>query len=106
MPTEADPIIGNWYCHLDKGQCFFVVAVDERARIVDVQHFDGEVEEFDFATWYQLDIEVCEAPENWSGPIDFDNVDDLGTQITDTRASDWNEPLDEFGSKEDNLSEE
>ena len=106
MPTEADPIIGTWYCHLDKGQRFFVVAVDERARTVEVQHFDGDVEEFDLSTWYQLDIEVCEAPENWSGPLDIDNVDDLGTEITDTRASDWNEPLGEFGSKEDNQSEE
>jgi len=106
MPTEADPIIGTWYCHLDKGQRFFVVAVDEHARIVDVQHFDGELEEFDLTAWYQRDIEICEAPENWSGPLDIDNVDDLGTEITDTRASDWNEPLDEFGAKEDNPSEE
>jgi len=106
MPTEADPIIGTWYCHLDKGQRFFVVAVDERARTVEVQHFDGDVEEFDLSAWYQLDIKVCEAPENWSGPLDIDNVDDLGTEITDTRASDWNEPLSEFGSKKDNQSEE
>lgn len=105
MPTKADPIIGTWYCHLNKGQRFFVVAVDERARTVDIQHFDGDLEEFDLTAWYQLDIEVCEAPENWSGPYDVDNVDDLGTEITDTRASDWNEPLSEFESKEDDQSE-
>ena len=26
MPTDVDPIAGNWYCHLDKGQRFLVVA--------------------------------------------------------------------------------
>ena len=106
MPIKANPIIGTWYCHLDKGQRFFVVAVDERTRTVDVQHFDGDLEEFDFTAWYQLDIEVCEAPVNWSGSLDIDNVDDFGTEITDTSASDWDEPFSEFESKEDNQSKE
>lgn len=106
MPTAIDPIEGSWYCHLDKGQPFFVVAVDESARTIEVQHFDGDIEEFDFATWYQSDLEVCEEPENWSGPFDIDNVDDLGTEVTDTRASDWNEPLSEYETKKDTTSEE
>jgi len=106
MPTKENPITGTWYSHLDKGQRFFVVAVDEEARTVEVQHFDGDLEEFDLSTWYQLDIEACEAPANWSGSFDIGNVDDLGTEITDTRASDWNEPLSEYKSKEDNPPEE
>jgi len=106
MATEADPIEGTWYCHLDKGQRFFVVAVDEEARTVEIQHFDGDVEEVDFATWYQMDLEVCEAPDSWSGPFDIGNPDDLGTEISDTRASDWNAPLSEFASKQENSSEE
>jgi len=106
MSTEVDPIIATWYCHLNKGQRLFVVAVDESARIVEVQHFDGDVEEFDLDTWYQLDIELCKAPENWSGPLDIGNVDDLGTEVSDTRPSDWNEPLNELASRKDNQSEE
>lgn len=106
MPTEADPIVGNWYFHLNKGQRFFVVAVDESARTVEVQNFDGDVEEIDWDTWHELDIEVCEAPENWSGPFDIGNVDDLGTAVTDTRPSDWDEPLSEFETKERNSTEE
>lgn len=106
MPTEADPIEGTWYCHLDKGQRFFVVAMDEATASVDVQHFDGSLEEFDMTTWYQLDIEVCEAPENWSGPLDIGNVEDLGTEITDTRPVDWDAPLNEYESKDETLSEE
>ena len=106
MPTDVDPIMGNWYCHLDKGQRFCVVAVDEIGKSVEVQNFDGNIDEFDLESWYQMDIELCEAPENWSGPLDIDNVDDLGTEITDTRPSDWNAPLDEFESKVDNAEED
>ena len=100
MPTEADPIMGTWYCHLDKGQRFCVVALDERRKTVEVQHFDGDVEEFDLDSWYQLDIEPCEAPENWSGPLDIGNVDDYGTEITDTSPADWDEPLEDFQPKQ------
>lgn len=96
MTTEYNPIIGNWYCHLDKGQRFRVVAMDEESQTVEVQSFDGNVDEHELESWYQLNIEPCEAPENWSGPLDIGNVDDLGTEITDTNRSDWDEPLNEF----------
>jgi hypothetical protein len=96
MTTKFDPIISNWYCHLDKGQRFRVVAIDEKTKTVQVQDFDGNLDEYEMESWYQLEIEPCEAPENWSGPLDIGNVDDLGTDITDTRISDWNEPLDVF----------
>lgn len=106
MPTDVDPIMGNWYSHLDKGQRFCVVAVDEIGKTVEVQDFDGNIDEFDLDTWYQMDIALCEAPENWSGPLDINNVDDLGTEITDTSPSDWKAPLDEFESKVDNPEED
>ncbi|MDX2440742.1 MAG: hypothetical protein QNK40_09345 [Desulfobacterales bacterium] len=96
MTIEGDPIIGNWYCHLDKGQRFRVVAIDENTETVAVQNFDGNLDEYEMENWYQLEIEACEAPENWSGPLDIENVNDLGTDITDTEESDWDEPLDVF----------
>lgn len=106
MATDIDPIVDSWYCCLDKGQRFFVVAVDENAQTVEIQHFDGDVDEIDISTWYQLEIDVCEPPENWSGPIDIDNPDDLGTEVTDTRPSDWNAPLSQFESKKNFPTEE
>jgi len=96
MTTESDPIIGNWYCHLDKGQRFRVVAIDEKKETVEVQNFDGNLGEYEKEDWYQLEVEPCEAPENWSGPLDVGNVDDLGTNINETEDSDWNEPMDVF----------
>lgn len=97
MPTEADPIVGNWYAHLDKGQRFFVTAVDEEAGTVEVQHFDGDLEEFTLDNWYALDVEPAEEPENWGGALDIAELDDFGTEITDTSREDWGEAENEFG---------
>lgn len=96
MPKDIDPIVDNWYYHLDKGQSFCVIAVDEDNRVVEIQHFDGDVEEVDFTDWYTMNIEVSEAPENWGGAVDIGNIDDYGTEITETKGSDWNEPLKEI----------
>jgi len=99
MPTEADPIAGNWYCHLDKGQRFRVVALDEPARTIEIQDFDGAVTEYDFDTWYRMDLEPCAAPESWAGAEDVGNIDDYGADITDTKPADWTEPEDDFEPK-------
>ncbi len=94
--SEVDPIIGNWYQYTGKDLCFIVVAVEDNEDLIEVQHFDGNLEAFDLETWYQLDIEFTEAPENISGPLDIGELDDLGTSITDTEAEDWMEPKQSF----------
>jgi len=70
MPTDADPIVDNWYQHLDKGQKFKVVAIDEPAGTVEIQHFDGDLEGVELEAWYRLDVEPIEEPEDWTGPLD------------------------------------
>jgi hypothetical protein len=106
MPTEADPILGTWYQHLDKGQKFCVVALNEDEGLIEMQHFDGDLEEIDRDTWYQLDLEPIEEPENWSGPIDVGEIDDLGTGVTDTTGDDWNAPLQELRATEPEAAQE
>lgn len=96
MTTELDPVVDNWYQHLDKGQRFQVIAVDEEAGIIEIQHFDGDIEEMSFTNWYAQDIALSVEPENWSGPFDIAEIDDLGTDITDTSIRDWQEPLEEI----------
>ncbi len=96
MPNELDPICDQWYAHLDKGQRFFVAALDEDADIVEIQHFDGDLEEISLEEWRLWDIELSVAPENWAGPLDVGNVDDLGTEVTDTTGADWAEPQTEL----------
>ena len=75
MPTPFEPNIGQWYQDLE-GRSFEVVALDELD--VEVQFYDGEVEEFDMDTWYLLDLHPTEAPKDWNGPFEDVNVEDVG----------------------------
>jgi hypothetical protein len=76
--SDVDPIIGNWYRNEETGNDFEVVAVDEDAQNVEIQYFDGELEELDLDAWYELPLEAIETPEDWSGPFDELDEDDLG----------------------------
>ena len=95
MPTDVDPIINNWYDHLDKGQMFRVIALDEDSETVEIQYFDGDLEEVDLEAWYLLDIEPTDDPEDWSGPFDDLEADDFGDTET-ARHYDEGNPLDTF----------
>lgn len=101
MPTDAEPIIGSWYQHSGKGQKFEVVAVDEDSGVVQIQHFDGDVEEIDLDNWFEMDIESIEAPEDWTAPMDAIVRDDLGVTETDMQGEDWERPLEGRRRKED-----
>ena len=96
MPNELDPRIDQWYSYIDKGQSFYVVAIDEEDHAVEIQHFDGDLEEISFAEWRNLNIELSDEPENWRGALDIAEKDDLGTEITDTTGADWAEPGKEY----------
>jgi len=75
MSTEIEPVIGNWY-RAEDGSSFEVVAVDDDS--VEIQYFDGGVEELDMASWHEMTLEQIEPPEDWSGPFDDLEKDDLG----------------------------
>ncbi len=96
MINELDPRIDQWYAHLDKGQHFFVIDINEEKETVDIQHFDGDIEELSMDEWRDLQIELSEEPENWSGALDITEQDDLGTGVTDTLVDDWTEPGEDF----------
>lgn len=100
MANELDPLVGQWYLHLDKGQRFYITATDEVASTVEVQHFDGDIEEYSLSEWRELNIEPGEMPENWSGALDITEPDDFGTGITDTNKQDWDEPQEQFPTSE------
>jgi hypothetical protein len=76
--NDLDPIVGNWYRDLDSQTDFEVVAVDEDAQTVEIQYFEGEVEEIDLDSWYAMILEPIEQPEDWSGPFDDVEPEDLG----------------------------
>jgi hypothetical protein len=68
------PAVGNWY-RLN-GETFEVVAVDEDDRTIEIQYFDGTVEEMDLEDWEsqceERALEAAEPPEDWSGSVDVE----------------------------------
>ena len=78
MDNAIEPAVGSWYQRMDNGQVFQVVAVDDDERLVEFQHFDGDLEEVSFAEWRTWDLEVTAAPEDWTGPMDEIERGDLG----------------------------
>lgn len=94
MPNELDPIVDQWYQHRDKGEPLHVVAVDRSTGLIEVQSFDGDLEEFDFDTWHDMDVELTEQPEDWTGPFDDIESDDLGDAEITTTSQGWQTPLD------------
>ena len=78
--TVQQPGIGEWY-RLRSGELLEVVAYDAADGTIEVQYFDGTVEEFDFDDWRSQRasgaIEEAEAPEDWSGSVDVEPEDGL-----------------------------
>ena len=78
MIGELDPIEGNWYQDLDKERDFMVLDVSKREGTVDIQYFVGDIEELEMEEWEEMDLEEIEPPEDWTGPLDDLESDDLG----------------------------
>ncbi len=77
--TTPHPGIGEWY-RLNGGELFEVVAIDEDDGTIEIQYFDGTVEEMDVddwnAQWDEGALEAAEAPEDWSGSVDVESERD------------------------------
>jgi hypothetical protein len=99
MTSEADPIIDAWYHYPEKAQKFKVTALDEHTATVEIQYFDGNIDEFDIDTWYDLNIERIEEPEDWTGPMDNIDKDDLNPVGTEMQREDWDAPYQEVDEK-------
>jgi hypothetical protein len=78
MSNRLKPVVGQWYNHLDKGDLFQIVALDEESGWIEIQEFDGDLDEIDFEEWRQMRIEAAAPPEDWTGPVDEIEPDDLG----------------------------
>jgi hypothetical protein len=76
---SAQPDIGEWY-RVRGGELLEVVAIDEDDGTLEVQYFDGTVEELDLADWQAQrskgEIEDADAPEDWSGSADVEGDED------------------------------
>ena len=87
----ALPIIGDWYQKPDH-ELFEVVAVDENDGTIEIQYFDGTVEEVEFEAWHEGRFTSAEAPEDYSGSLDME-AEDVGREIEPTPHKEWSDPL-------------
>ncbi|MBL6749488.1 MAG: hypothetical protein ISP90_03160 [Nevskia sp.] len=92
MNLELTPVVGEWYRRLDRPQPFQVVAFDDDS--VEIEYFDGTLDEWPKAHWHGLEIEPCDAPQDWTGPFDNVERDDLGVSESDMTPEDWREPVE------------
>lgn len=84
MANELQPTIDQWYARRDVHDLFRVVAVDVEADAIEIQNFEGDIEELDSESWAELETEPVEPPDNWTGPFDDlepDDVDDSETAM-------------------------
>jgi hypothetical protein len=96
---DAEPIVGNWYHHPEKAQKFKVVDVNSETGDIELQYFDGTVDEIDYYLWGNLGAERIEAPEDWTGPMDKLDEADLDYDVVDMQPEDWAAPYDENREK-------
>ena len=76
------PVIGKWF-RRPNGTLFEVVAVDEDDGTIEIQQFDGTIDEFEIQNWPGLLLTEVSAPEDWLGSVDMDPEDYVGRKDTE-----------------------
>lgn len=71
------PVIGHWF-RRPGGMLFEVVAIDEQDSTIEIQQFDGTIDEVELEAWSDLLLVEVSAPEDWSGAVDMDPEDFVG----------------------------
>ncbi|UCC55944.1 MAG: hypothetical protein JSU75_11465 [Gammaproteobacteria bacterium] len=94
MANSFQPRVGDWYQNIS-GDNFEIVAHDADEATVEIQYFDGAIEEIDSDSWYEMEIQPIEPPEDWSGSLDIER-DDYGVDLELTTPNDHINPLDEL----------
>ena len=100
MGRDHNPVPGQWYESLDDEEVFQVLSVDEDAELVELQYEDGDVEEIDYETWQELDLDLTEEPEGWSGS-EGDDDEDEEDDFDEDDDEDEDEEEDDYGDRDD-----
>ncbi len=87
MSTPFEPVIGQWYID-DELKLFEVVAADDES--VEIQYYDGDVDEYDIDIWYMQNIRPVAEPNDGGGPFDDEHdPEDLSHIINDYQPVTW-----------------
>lgn len=80
-------VVGQWYLRPDTQQLFQVIDCDERSGAIRIQMFDGSLDELDEDAWRAESPEPVAPPEDWTGPLDNWEIDDLDEFVRDETES-------------------
>jgi hypothetical protein len=84
--------IGDWFKTVD-GDNLEIVAYDPDEGVVEVQFYDGTVEEYDLDDWTELEVKQIAPPEDWAGSYDLSR-DDYGVDLDHPAGETHANPLD------------
>jgi hypothetical protein len=91
--AKLAPVIGQWY-RRPGGESFEVVAIDRDDRTIEIQYFDGTVEELEVDEWLEDEFESTEPPEDWTGSLDVEPEDTENEYEAEPSSSQaWADPL-------------
>ncbi len=89
--------IGSWH-RIPGGSSFEVVALDLESETLEIQYYDGAVEELDFDSWLELAAQPTSAPNDAAGALDLNRGDygDFSMDFDPNQPGDRMNPLDQL----------
>jgi hypothetical protein len=95
--NQVLPTVGIWY-QAATHETFEIVAYDAVSGLIEIQYFDGTVEELDLDTWNEQLFTTIEPPEDWSGSMDIERQD-YGVDLDDSFTHSFDNPLDNIDER-------
>lgn len=92
--STPPPVVGSWY-QLHEGDLFEVVAWDPDDRVIEVQFYDGTIDEYELESWSQLGVQNAQPPEDWAGSLDVPS-EDYGVDLDRPAGEFHHNPLDDI----------
>ncbi len=98
--TMSSPIIriGDWFKTVD-GDKLEIVAYDPEEGVVEVQFYDGTIEEYELDDWEELEVVSIAPPEDWAGSYDL-SKDDYGVDLDRPAGDTHLNPLDRLDEED------
>lgn len=74
-----EPQVARWY-DTDNEERFKILSIDREEDLIEVQYFDGDIEELTFSEWEDMvsehKLEEVEAPEGWDDDEEEEDEED------------------------------
>ena len=87
------PVAGRWYKN-EQGKSFEVIGIDREDGMVELQYFDGTIEELPLERWRSMGICPRQPPEDCLGPFRSSEVARRGGVEEPLHPTVWSGPLD------------